>query len=215
MSGTEPGNPETDREMAALGRQTDRETDALERKIDLTMRRADNVSSGRAAARRRSPWLIAFTTFLGLAVVAAGALATYLWRTTDEWRAEAEERGAAAAQLEEQRDELAAELDQAQRDLTATEDQLGEVQDRLLSLANEQAQTDDQLAVTQIIAQDVADVAAQLHQCVQGQDTVIDALENIEQYDPDSVADTAAAVREDCDQARQASEDLERRLDGE
>lgn len=208
MSGTEPP------ERPTHGPTADQEMDAFERQIDLSLRRADDASSGRTVVRRRSPWLVALTVFLTLALLAAAALAAYLWRTTDEWRTEADRRAATATELAEQRDELAAELDQTQRDLEATEAQLLELQDRLLSLADERAQTGDELAMTQLVAQDVARAAAELRSCVQNQQRLIEVLEEIELYEPDSVAAGAQQVDELCTQALDSIEELERRLGG-
>jgi septal ring factor EnvC (AmiA/AmiB activator) len=207
MSGTEPNDRSGDR----VG--SDREMAALEREIDLSLRRADDASTGRAVIRRRSPWLIAFTVLLGVALIATGALSVYLWQTTDEWRAEAANRAELATRVAEQRDELAGELDQTQRDLEATEAQLLELQDRLLELADERAQTGDELAMTQLIAQDVARAAAELRSCVENQRVLIEVLEEIELYDPDSVAQGAQQVDELCNQALASIEDLERRLE--
>jgi septal ring factor EnvC (AmiA/AmiB activator) len=207
MSGTEPNDRSGDR----VG--SDREMAALEREIDLSLRRADDASTGRAVIRRRSPWLIAFTVLLGVALIATGALSVYLWQTTDEWRAEAANRAELATGVAEQRDELAGELDQTQRDLEATEAQLLELQDRLLELADERAQTGDELAMTQLIAQDVARAAAELRSCVENQRVLIEVLEEIELYDPDSVAQGAQQVDELCNQALASIEDLERRLE--
>ncbi|SRR5690606_1844335 len=206
MSGSQPPEP------PMHGRAADQEIDALERQIDLSMRRADDASSGRAVIRRRSRWLIALTVLLALALLGAAALAAYLWRTTDEWRAEAERRAVTATELAQQRDELAAELDQSQRDLEATEAQLLELQERLLSLADERAQTGDELALTQLVTQDVARAAAELRSCVQNQQRLIEVLEEVELYDPESVAQGAQQVDELCTQALESIEELERRL---
>lgn len=209
MSGTEPD----DRPTHPVG--SDREMAALERQIDMSLRRADDASSGRAVVRRRSPWLIALTVVLLLALIATGALAAYLWRSTEEWQAEAADRAALAADLAAQRDELAGDLDQTRRDLEATEAQLLELQDRLLSLADERAQTGDELAMTQLVAQDVARAAAELRGCVENQRVLIEVLEEIELYDPDSVAAGAQQVEELCNQALASIEDLEQRLEGQ
>ncbi len=131
-----------DRDLAA---NADREVASLERQIDLSLRRADDAASGRAVVRRRSPGLVAALVIVTVLFLAAAALAAYLWRTTDEWRAEADQRGELATKLAEQRDELAGELSQAERDLEATENQLLEVQARLLSLADARAQAGDEL----------------------------------------------------------------------
>lgn len=192
----------------------------LERQIDQSIRRADDVASGRTL-RRRSPWWIALTVLLVLALGAVSALAAYLWQTTDEWRAEAERVTAIANDLTTERDTLAAELTQAERDLEATDEQLRDVQDRLLSLANERAQTGDELEFTRLLAQDVATVAAQLEQCVEGQtqfqDELLVVLNDIEQYDVDAVAESAQDFADEvntfCDAAVQASDALQEQLD--
>lgn len=208
MSGTEPPEP------SEHGRAADHEMDAFERQVDLSLRRADDASAGRAVVRRRSPWLIALAVVLGLALIAAVALAAYLWRTTDAWQTEAGQRATTATELAQQRDDLAGELDQTQRDLEATEAQLLELQERLLSLADERAQTGDELAMTQLVAQDVARAAAELRGCVQNQQRLIEVLEEIELYDPDSVAAGAQQVDELCTLALDSIEELERRLGG-
>jgi Skp family chaperone for outer membrane proteins len=183
----------------------------LEREIDLSLRRADDATLGRPRARR-SRGLIALAVILGLALVAAAALIAYLWRTTDEWRAESDRLVSVANEIAGERDTLTAELDQAQRDLEASDAQLREVQDRLLSLADERAQTGDELAMTQQFAQDVADVANQLESCVRGQEQLIEVLEEVERYDPESVAEGAEEISDACDQALSSSENLRRQL---
>lgn len=191
----------------------------LERQIDHSIRRADDVASGRA--RRRNPWWVVLTVALVLALGATSALAAYLWRTTDEWHAEALRVRAVASELTAERDTLAADLAQAERDLDATDQQLREVQDRLLSLADERAQTGDELEFTRLLAQDVATVAAQLEQCVTGQtqfqDELLTVLNDIEQYDVAAVAESAQDFADEvntfCNAAVQASDALQEELD--
>lgn len=185
----------------------------LEREIDISLRRADDATHGRTRQRpRRSRGLIALTILLTLALAAAAALAAYLWRTTDEWRAETERVTALANQTATERDELSAELDQAQRDLDASDAQLREVQDRLLSLADERAQTGDELELTRLIAQDVATVANQLEACVRNQERLIEVLEEIENYDPEEVEQGAAEIGAACQDALSSSEELRLQL---
>lgn len=211
------GDARPDRDLAA---RADREVASLERQIDVSLRRADEAASGRAVVRRRSPGLIAAFVIVTLLFLAAAGLAAYLWRTTDEWRAEADQRGELATMLAAQRDELAGELSQAERDLEATENQLLEVQDRLLALADERAQTGDELELTRLVASDVASVASQLERCALGQDQLIDqlltVLEQLENYDPESVAEGGRQASEQlnsvCDEALQGIEDLRDRL---
>lgn len=198
----------------------------LERQIDHSIRRADDVASGRA--RRRSPWRTVLVVVLVLALGAVSALAAYLWWTTDQatqradgWRAEAERVTALANELSAERDTLTAELDQAERDLEATDQQLREVQDRLLSLADERAQTGDELEFTRLLAQDVATVAAQLEQCVEGQtefqNELLTVLNDIEQYDVAAVAESAQDFADEvntfCSAAVEASDALQEELD--
>lgn len=208
MSGDRPDND-------APGGRRDREMDALERRIDLSLRRADDATQHPTVVRRRPRWLVAYALLVTLALLGVAGLAAYLWYTTDEWRAEAEHRETLATDLAEQRDELAAELDQAQRDLSATEEQLLEVQDRLLTLAEERAQTGDELELTRMVAEDVAGVAVELQSCVQGQDTLIGVLEEPELYDPEAVDEVVEEVRTACDEALQRSEELQQRLGGQ
>ncbi|HEU4544498.1 MAG TPA: hypothetical protein VFR23_25445 [Jiangellaceae bacterium] len=210
--------PRQDRDLAA---RADREVASLERQIDLSLRRADDAASGRAVVRRRSPGLVAAFVIVTLLLLATAALAAYLWRATDEWRTEADRRGELATSLAAQRDELAGNLRQAERDLEATENQLLELQDRLLSLAEERAQTGDELELTRMVANDVAAVASQLEACARGQDQLIDqlitVLEELERYDPASVAEGARRANEQlntvCDEALQGIEDLRQRLE--
>lgn len=197
----------------------DEDVTKLERQIDHSIRRADDVASGRA--RQRRPWWTVLVVALVLALGTVGALAAYLWQTTDEWRAEAERVRTIANDLSGERDTLAADLAQAQRDLEATDQQLREVQDRLLSLANEQAQTGDKLEFTRLLAQDVATVAAQLEQCVEGQtqfqNELLTVFDNIEQYDVAAVAESAQDFADEvntfCTAAVQASDELQEELD--
>lgn len=191
----------------------------LERQIDHSIRRADDAASGRI--RRRSPWWTVTVVVLVLALGAVSVLAAYLWRTTDEWHAEALRVRAEANDLAAERDTLASDLAQAERDLEATDQQLREVQDRLLSLANERAQTGDELEFTRLLAQDVATVAAQLEQCVDGQtqfqDELLTVLNDIEQYDVAAVAESAQDFADEvntfCTAAVEASDALQEELD--
>lgn len=199
----------------APGGPDDREVDALERRIDLSIRRADDATRQLNVVRRRPRWLIGYAVLVTIALLGACGVGAYLWYATDEWRSEAEHRQALATDLADQRDELAAELDQAQRDLSATEEQLLELQNRLLTLAEERAQTGDELELTRMIAQDVAGVAADLQSCVQGQDTLIGVLEQPELYDPEAVDQVVEEVRTACNEALQRSEQLQQRLGGE
>lgn len=222
--GTPGGEREPARDGAGpdhdLAARTDREVASLERQIDLSLRRADDATRGHAVVRRRSPGLVAAFVIVTVLLLATAALAAYLWRTTDEWRAEADQRGELATTVAAQRDQLAGELDQAKRDLEATDSQLLELQDRLLSLADERAQTGDELELTRIIANDVASVASQLEGCALGQDQLIDqlivVLEDLERYDPASVAEGArqasAQLDTACDGALQGIRDLRQRL---
>ncbi len=222
--GTSGGDRERARGDARPGRdlaaRADREAASLERQIDVSLRRADAAASGRAVVRRRSPALVAAFVIVTLLFLATAGLAAYLWRTTDEWRVEADQRAELATMLAAQRDELAGELSQAERDLEATENQLLEVQDRLLSLADERAQTGDELELTRLVASDVASVASQLEGCALGQDQLIDqlitVLEQLENYDPESVAEGGRQASEQlnavCDEALQGIEDLRDRL---
>lgn len=204
-----------DRPDDAPGRRDDREMDALERRIDLSLRRADDATRQPTVVRRRSPWLVGYAVLVTIALLGACGLTAYLWYATDEWRSEADRREALATDLADRRDELAAELDQTERDLRATEEQLLEVQDRLLTLAEERAQTGDELEFTRMIAQDVAEVAADLQSCVQGQDVLIGVLEQPELYDPEAVDRVVADVRTNCSEALERSGELQQRLGGQ
>ncbi|MGH8776216.1 MAG: hypothetical protein ACRDWI_13985 [Jiangellaceae bacterium] len=210
MSGSQPTNA-PDPQLPTQGRGED-DVRALERAVDISLRRADDATLGRRVGRRRSPWLVGTAILLALLVAAAAALATYLWRTTDEWMAEADRLEAVAADLATERDGLVGDLDQAQRDLAATEQQLREAQDRITELAAEKAQTADEREVAQQVAGDVATVAGQLEVCVRGQDDLITALENVEAYDPASVSAFAREVAEACNQALAGSEEIKRQL---
>lgn len=185
---------------------------ALEREVEISLRRADDATLGRRVGRRRSPWLVAAAIVLALLLAAASALATYLWRTTDEWMAQADRLEGVATDLAAERDGLAGDLDQAQRDLAATEQQLREAQDRITDLADEKAQTADEREVARQVAGDVATVAGQLEVCVRGQDQLITALEDVEAYDPVSVSAFAREVAQACNQALDGSEDIKRQL---
>lgn len=176
------------------------------------LRRADDATTGRRPRRRRSRWLIATTVVLALALAGTAALAAYLWRTTDEWREEADRVTAIANDVSGERDTLAGELDQARRDLESTDEQLRQVQERLLSLADEQAQTGDELELTRLITTNVATVASQLESCVRGQEQLITALEDVEAYDPQSVSDFARTVSDACNQALLGSEQIKAQL---
>lgn len=197
----------------------DEDVTKLERQIDHSIRRADDVASGRV--RRRSPWWTVAVVVLALALGAVSVLAGYLWQTTDEWRAEAERVRTVANEMSDERDTLAADLNQAERDLEATDQQLREVQDRLLSLANERAQTGDELEFTRLLAQDVATVAAQLEQCVEGQtqfqNELLTVLNDIDRYDVAAVAESAQDFADEvntfCTAAVEASDALQKELD--
>lgn len=184
----------------------------LEREVDVSLRRADDAIAGRGVRQRKSRWLPIMAVLLGLLLIAAAALATYLWRTTDEWMAESDRLETVATGLAAERDGLTAELDQAQRDLAATEEQLREAQDRITTLASEKAQTADEREVARLVASDVVGVANQLEVCVRGQGQLITALEDIEAFDPASVSAFAREVSDACAQALEGSEEIKRQL---
>ncbi|MGH8823722.1 MAG: hypothetical protein ACRDVN_04515 [Jiangellaceae bacterium] len=192
--------------------QTARQTAALEREIDLSLRRADDATMGRPVRRRRPRWLIATAIVLALGLAVAATLAAYLWRTTDEWMTESDRLESVATDLAAERDALTADLDQAERDLAATEEQLREAQDRITALAEEKAQTADEREVARLIAGNVAGVANQLEVCVRGQGQLITALEDVEAYDPVSVSEFARQVADACNQALAGSEEIKRQL---
>ncbi|HSK25999.1 MAG TPA: hypothetical protein VK894_03720 [Jiangellales bacterium] len=163
------------------------------------------------ARRRRRRWgWIAVTTLLVLALAGTAALATYLWRTTTAWQAEADRLAAIATDLRTERDAVAADLDQAGRDLAATDQQLREAQDRITALAEEKAQTADEREIARLLVGTAADVATQLETCVRGQDQLITALSNIQAYDPESVVQYAESVRAACTQALRGNEEIQR-----
>jgi Skp family chaperone for outer membrane proteins len=186
------------------------ETRALEREIEHSLRRADHAIV--APPRRRSPALMVTAIVLGLLLAATAALATYLWRTTDDWMAEADRLETVATELATERDQLAGELDQVQRDLTATEEQLREAQDRITALASEKAQTADEREVARQVAGSVVVVANQLEVCVRGQGQLITALEDSESYDPASVSAFARQVSAACNEALDGSKEIKRQL---
>ena len=186
------------------------ETRALEREIEHSLRRADHAIT--TPPRRRSTGLRLTSIALGLLLAAAAAMAAYLWRTTDEWMAEADRVETVATDLAAQRDQLTGELDQAERDLAATEEQLREAQDRITSLANEKAQTADEREVARQVAGSVVVVANQLEVCVRGQSQLITALEDIEAYDPASVSAFAREVSGACNEALDGSKEIKRQL---
>ena len=186
------------------------DTRALEREIDRSLRRADYAVVGRA--RRRSPWLAITAIGLGLLLAATAALATYLWRTTDEWMAESDRLENTAIELAAARDAIAGELDQAERDLASTEEQLRLAQDRITALADEKAQTADEREVARQVAGSVVVVANQLEICVRGQGQLITALEDIASYDPATVSAFAREVSAACSQALDGSKEIKRQL---
>ncbi len=186
------------------------ETRQLEREIEHSLRRADHAMV--APVRRRSTGLTVTAFVLGLLLVATAALATYLWRTTDEWMAEADRLETVATGLATERDLLTGQLDQAQRDLAATEEQLREVQDRITSLADEKAQTADEREVARQVAGSVVGVANQLEVCVRGQSQLITALEDIEAYNPASVSAFVREVNAACNEALDGSKEIKRQL---
>jgi septal ring factor EnvC (AmiA/AmiB activator) len=186
------------------------DTRALEREIDRSLRRADYAVVSQP--RRRSPWLAITAVGLGLLLVATAALATYLWRTTDEWMAESDRFENTAVELAAARDAIAGELDQAERDLASTEEQLRQAQDRITALADEKAQTADEREVARQVAGSVVVVANQLEICVRGQSQLITALEDIESYDPATVSAFAREVTAACNQALDGSKEIKRQL---
>jgi outer membrane murein-binding lipoprotein Lpp len=186
------------------------ETKSLEREIAHSLRRADYAIT--TPVRRRSSGLTVTAIVLGVLFVVATALATYLWRTTDEWRAEADRLETVATELAAERDVLTAELDQAERDRAATEEQLHQAQDRITSLANEKAQTADEREVARQVAGSVVVVANQLEVCVRGQSQLITALEDIESYDPAAVSAFAREVNTACNEALDGSQEIKQQL---
>jgi outer membrane murein-binding lipoprotein Lpp len=192
------------------GDQSSDETRALEREIDHSLRRADRAVLARP--RKRSPALIGATIVLGLLLLGTAALAIYLWRTTDEWMADADRLETVATELAAERDLLTGQLDQTERDLTATEEQLHEAQNRITALADEKAQTADEREVARQVAGSVVVVANQLEVCVRGQSQLITALEDVEAYDPASVSAFARDVSSACNDALDGSKDIKRQL---
>jgi outer membrane murein-binding lipoprotein Lpp len=186
------------------------ETRSLEREIEHSLRRADDAIT--TPVHRRSRGLTVTAIVLGLLLVVTAALATYLWRTTDEWMAETDRLETVATELATERDLLSAELDQAERDLAATEEQLHQAQDRITSLANEKAQTADEREVARQVAGSVVVVANQLEVCVRGQSQLITALEDIESYDPASVSAFAREVNAACTEALDGSQEIKEQL---
>jgi septal ring factor EnvC (AmiA/AmiB activator) len=186
------------------------ETRALEREIEHSLRRADHAIT--TPISRRSTGLILTAITLGLLFAATAALGTYLWRTTDEWMAEADRLETVATELATERDVLRGELDQAERDRAATDEQLREAQDRISSLASEKAQTADEREVARQVAGSVVVVANQLEVCVRGQSQLITALENIEAYEPSSVSAFAREVSAACTEALDGSNEIKRQL---
>jgi septal ring factor EnvC (AmiA/AmiB activator) len=186
------------------------ETRSLEREIEHSLRRADYAIT--TPARRRSAGLTVTAIVLGLLLAATAALATYLWRTTDEWMGEADRLETVATELATERDLLTGELDQAERDLAATEEQLRQAQARITSLADEKAQTADEREVARQVAGSVVVVANQLEVCVRGQSQLITALEDIESYDPASVSAFAREVNAACNEALDGSEEIKQQL---
>jgi septal ring factor EnvC (AmiA/AmiB activator) len=156
--------------------------------------------------------LIGTTIVLGLLLLGTAAVATYLWRTTDEWMAEAHRLETVATELATERDLLTGQLDQTERDLTATEEQLHEAQNRITALADEKAQTADEREVARQVAESVVVVANQLEVCVRGQSQLITALEDVEAYDPASVSAFAREVSTACNEALDGSKDIKRQL---
>ena len=186
------------------------ETRSLEREIEHSLRRADYAIT--TPVRRRSTGLTVTAIVLGLLLIVTLAIATYLWRTTDEWMAEADRLETVATELATERDLLSAELDQAERDLAATEEQLHEAQDRITSLATEKAQTADEREVARQVAGSVVVVANQLEVCVRGQSQLIGALEDIESYDPAVVSSFAREVNAACNEALDGSQEIKQQL---
>ena len=186
------------------------DTRALEREIDRSLRRADYAVVSQT--RRRSPWLAIAAIGLGLLLAATAALATYLWRTTDDWMAESDRLENTAIELAAARDAISGELDQAERDLASTEEQLRQAQDRITALADEKAQTADEREVARQVAGSVVVVANQLEICVRGQSQLITALEDIASYDPATVSAFAREVSAACSQALDGSKEIKRQL---
>jgi outer membrane murein-binding lipoprotein Lpp len=186
------------------------ETRSLEREIEHSLRRVDHAIT--TPVRRRSTASTVTAIILGFLLAATAALATYLWRTTDEWMATADRLETVATELATERDLLTADLDQAERDLAATEEQLRQAQDRITSLAEEKAQTADEREVARQVAGSVVVVANQLEVCVRGQSQLITALEDIESYDPAVVSAFAREVSAACNQALDGSEEIKQQL---
>jgi methyl-accepting chemotaxis protein len=186
------------------------ETKPLQREAGPSHRRAGRAVT--APIRHRPAGLTVAAIVLGLLLLATAALATYLWRTTDEWRAEADRLEILATEFAAQRDLFADELDQAERDLNATEEQLREAQNRITSLADEKAQTADEREVARQVAGSVVSVANQLEVCVRGQSQLITALENVEDYNPASVSAFAREVSGACNEALDGSKEIKSQL---
>lgn len=188
-----------------------------------------HVATARVPWRRRRGVRIAAGTTIGLALLAASGLATYLYVSATAWRDHADSYLAQSRDLGEDLSRTRGDLAGAQAELDAVREQLTTAHQRITELASEKAQLSDDWEITQQLVdyqERVSDAAGQvalaLDQCVQSQQELIGYLaraaeHNAESstpapYDPTQLAQFESDVEAFCQAASEANIALQREL---
>lgn len=159
-------------------------------------------------------------SLLLVAALAGGGWLTWrLLRTNDAWQEHAQEWQRLAERHGEDLAQSQADLEATQSELDAVSAQLATAQERITELADEKAQLGDESAFQQQLADyqsrvstAAGDVATALATCIEGQESLIEYLDNAELYDADSLAAYRASVQQYCGDARDANAQLQAEL---
>lgn len=171
-----------------------------------------------ARRRRRgvAPWVAVVLT---VALVAASALAGYLWVRGDRWAQYAHDVEHQARGVGEDLAQLRTEHDGTVAELAAVNEQLGAARTRITELADEKAQVGDDREIQrqlvdyqERVSQAAATVASALTTCTQAQNQLIGYLENAAAYDPAGLAQFKGEVQRVCAAATDANTELQRQL---
>lgn len=156
---------------------------------------------------------------LSLGLVAALALAGYLFSVATQWQERSEELTAISTELGTDLAATRARLEGTQAELDAVRSQLANAQERIIQLADEKAQLGDDREVQRQLADYQArvsaaagTVASALDECIQGQQMLIGYLEDRERYDEEDLERFRSDVDRLCQSATDANLALQREL---
>jgi hypothetical protein len=166
--------------------------------------------------RRRSRWPV---VLLVLALLAALGAAGYLYATTTAYADRVAWTEDQARRIGTELVTTRSELEGVRGELQGVRDQLATAQERITVLADEKAQIgDDREAQAQLldyqarVSEAAGIVASALDRCVQGQDQLIEYLENADSYDPTELARFGDDVERLCASASEANLALQSEL---